>query len=60
MRRTFEDIPMTHPDPYKLWIQLDTLKEKLWALARENAELRADRDIALAQVDSLLPKATPE
>jgi hypothetical protein len=44
----------------RLGLQLDELKTRMAELARENAELRVQRDVALAQVRSLIPKATPE
>jgi len=48
------------PEEMRLNDQLRELKERLHDLAHENAELRVQRDIARAQVYSLLPKATPE
>lgn len=47
-------------DEIRLLAQVQELKDKLAALADENARLRAERDTAVAQLDSLLPVATPE
>lgn len=55
-----QETTMEPPDPYKLLMQLQELKERLIALAHENAQLRIERDIAEARVASLLPKGTPE
>lgn len=44
----------------QLLVQIDELKQRLEVLARENAALRVERDIAWSQVRALLPKATPE
>jgi regulator of replication initiation timing len=52
---------MTNPlEPYDLIAYIDELKQRLNALAQENAALRVERDIACARVAALLPKATPE
>jgi regulator of replication initiation timing len=40
--------------------QVSVLKTSLSDLARENAGLRVQRDVALAKMRSLLPQATPE
>jgi regulator of replication initiation timing len=47
-------------DEIRLLAQIQELKDKVTALADENARLRAERDTAVAHLDSLLPVATPE
>jgi hypothetical protein len=48
------------PEELRLAVQVQELKARLTELAHENAELRVQRDVARAQVRSLLPQATPE
>jgi hypothetical protein len=52
---------MTNPfEPYDLVAYNYELRQRLEQLARENAQLRIERDIACARVAALLPKGTPE
>ena len=50
----------TTPQEHKLLTQIQELKDSMMAMASENAKLRVERDIARAQMRSLLPSATPE
>lgn len=50
----------TTPAEGRLLMQLQELKDSMAAMANENARLRVERDIARAQMRSLLPSATPE
>lgn len=43
-----------------LVVMVDELKQQLKTLVQENAALRYERDVAKAQVQALLPVATPE
>ena len=47
-------------EPYRLLKENEELRERLRALAHENADLRADLDVAHAKISSLIPRATPE
>lgn len=44
----------------RLLMHIAELRDRVIALARENAALRAERDIAQAQASAWAPRATPE
>lgn len=47
-------------DTDRLLLQIAELRDRVIALAQENATLRAERDIALARANAWAPRATPE